>query len=226
MAELAEAPMAIELTPDEVERISTRLRRKINAENLRGKQQQWILIGVESKREAEVIHATAKMAGRIISQHRREITERNIEALVRIYLQGEPRAEIDRKLELDNAELRARYLREVPTCTAAEIHEFPHGLRPSNPSEPASRWKRERRVFAVSDGRSLRYPLFQFADGSPRPVIKNVLMRLPEWMTHWQIAFWFRSGNGWLDGRSPEEALEDEGNVLNAADRLCEPTIG
>ena len=33
-------------------------------------------------------------------------------------------------------------------------------------------------------------------------------------------------GNGWLDGRSPEEALGDEDGVLNAAERLREPAIG
>ena len=66
----------------------------------------------------------------------------------------------------------------------------------------------------------------QFADGNPLPVIKEVLKRLPDGMTPWQIAFWFQSGNGWLDGRSPEEALGDEDAVLNAADRLREPAIG
>ena len=226
MAELAEAPAAIELKPDEIKRVPDRLQRKIKAENQRGELMRWILIGVESKREAEVIQTTMKIARRIIRQQRKDVTEQHIEALVRIYLQGEPRAEFDRELEQDNAELRARFLREVPTCSAAEIREFQHGSQLSNPSEPASRWKREGRVFAVRDGRVLRFPSFQFANGSPRPVIRNVLTRLPEGMTSWQIAFWFWSGNGWLDGRSPADALENETDVLNAADRLGEPTIG
>ena len=95
-----------------------------------------------------------------------------------------------------------------------------------NPSEPASRWKREKRVFAVRAGRSQLYPRFQFADGNPLPVIKDVLRRLPEDMTPWQVALWFWSGNGWLDGKSPEEALSDEAGVQNAADRLSEPALG
>lgn len=226
MAELAESPMVIELTPDEVERFPSRLRRKIKSEELRGGQRRWLLVGVGSKREAEVIQSTVNMARWTIRNQWKKVTERHIEALVHIHLQGEERAPIDWKIELDNVKLRVNYLEEVPTCTAAEIHEFQHGLRPSSPSEPASRWKREKRVFAVHDGHSLRYPLFQFASGSPRPAIRSVLRRLPAGMTHWQIAIWFRSGNGWLDGRSPEEALEDECDVLNAADRLAEPTIG
>ena len=172
------------------------------------------------------IRAAATMAGRIVEQRRSEMTESNIEALADLYLQGEERARVDRELEQDNAELRARYVREVPTYSATDIHKLMHGSQLRNPSEPASRWKREKRVFAVRSGRAHLFPRFQFADGNPLPVIKEVLKRLPNDMTSWQIAFWFRSGNGWLDGRSPEEALNDEAGVQNAADRLREPAIG
>ena len=170
--------------------------------------------------------ATATMAGRIVEQRRKELTEREIEALVDLYLRGEERADVDRELEQDNAELRAQYLREVPTYTAADIHEFMHGSLLSNPSEPASRWRREKRVFAVRAGRNQLFPRFQFADGHPRPVIKEVMKRLPDDMTPWQTAFWFWAGNGWLDGKSPEEALGDKDGVLNAAGRLHEPAVG
>ena len=230
MTELLETAPVVELTPDEVEKISARLREKIKSrDSLRGKQRQWrrwILIGAASKREAAVMRATATMAGRIVGQRRMELTERNIEALVDLYLQGEERADVDREIELDNARLRAEYLSEVPTFTAANIHKLMHGSLLNNPSEPASRWRREKRVFAVRKGRAQLYPCFQFADGQPLPVIKQVLKRVPAAMTPWQIAFWFRSGNGWLDGRSPEEALGDEDRVLNAAERLCDSVVG
>ena len=227
MAELPQALPAVELTPDEVERFSTSLGEKIKAaEGSRSGRQRWILIGAGSRRDAAVIRATATMVRRIVGQRRKEMTERNIEALVDLYLEGEERADVDRELEQDNAELRARYLREVPTYTAADIHELMHGSKLSNPSEPASRWKREKRVIAVRAGPAQLFPRFQFADGHPLPVIKEVLKRLPDDMTPWQIAFWFVSGNGWLDGRSPQEALGDEDGVLNAAERLREPAIG
>ena len=227
MAELPEAASSVELTADDVEQLSSRLREKIKAVGgPPGKLRRWVLIGAGSKPEAAAIRATVTMAGRIVALRRREMTERNIEALVDLYLQGEERADVDRELEQDNAELRACYLREVPTYTAADIHKLMHGSQLSNPSEPASRWKREKRVFAVPVGRAQLFPRFQFADGNPLPVIKDVLKRLPDGMTPWQIAFWFQSGNGWLDGRSPEEALGDEDAVLNAAYRLREPAIG
>ena len=227
MAELPEATSSVELTADEVEQFSSGLREKIKAVGgPPGKLRRWVLIGAGSRPEAAAIRATVTMAGRIVALRRREMTERNIEALVDLYLQGEERADVDRELEQDNAELRACYLREVPTYTAADIHKLMHGSQLSNPSEPASRWKREKRVFAVPVGRAQLFPRLQFSDGNPLPVIKEVLKRLPDGMTPWQIAFWFQSGNGWLDGRSPEEALGDEDAVLNAADRLREPAIG
>ena len=185
-----------------------------------------MLVGAGSAREAAAIRAIAEMVRRIVARRRSELAERHIQTLVEIYSEGEERTDVDWALHRDNAELRERYLREVPTYTAAEIHELMHGARRQNPSKPASRWRHEKRVFAVPDGRAQRYPSFQFADGNPRRVIKEVLKRLPDDMTPWQIAFWFHSGNGWLDGKSPEEALADKNAVLNAADRLREPAIG
>lgn len=166
------------------------------------------------------------MAGRILGHRRKELSERNIETLVGLYLQGKERADVDRELEQDNSELRAQCLSEVPTHTAADIHELMRGSQLRNPSEPASRWGREKRVIAVRIGRARLFPRFQFADGHPRPVIKEVLKRLPSDMTQLQIAFWFWSGNGWLDGGSPEEALGDEDGVRNSAHRLREPAVG
>ncbi len=133
---------------------------------------------------------------------------------------------MDRELTQDNDELRAQYLREVPTFTAADIHRLMPGSQLNSPSEPASRWRREKRVFAVRYGRARLFPCFQFAEGRPLPVVRQVLKRLPADMTPWQIAFWFRSGNGWLDGKSPEEALGNEDRVLNAANRLSDPAVG
>ncbi|MDE2914162.1 MAG: hypothetical protein OXL68_14695 [Paracoccaceae bacterium] len=227
MADSPEILPAVELTPNEVASFSTRIQdgSRVGEEFL-GKRQRWILIGVASKRDAELIRTTAIKVRRISGQRRKRLTERNVEALVDLYLRGKERADVDLELEQDNAELRAQYLREVPTYSATDIHKLMYGSELSNPSEPASRWRREKRVFAVHHGRSRRYPCFQFADGQPLPIIKEVMKRLPEDMTPWQIAYWFRSGNGWLDGLSPEEVLGDRKGVLNAAERMREPAIG
>ena len=88
--------------------LSSRLREKIKAVGgPPGKLRRWVLIGAGSGPEAAAIRATVTMAGRIVALRRKEMTERNIEALVDLYLQGEERADVDRELEQDNAELRA-----------------------------------------------------------------------------------------------------------------------
>ena len=100
------------------------------------------------------------------------------------------------------------------------------GLKPRNRSEPTSRWKREGRLFAVRRAGVDLYPSFQFADGAPLPVIKDVLAALPGHMTGWQIAMWFGSGNGWLDGAEPQDRLSDPDAVVDAARKLADSAVG
>ena len=129
------------------------------------------------------------------------------------------------ELAINNLELRQEYLDETPTLTAAQIHQM-SGLGSRNTSEPASRWKSEGRTFAIRAGRRDLYPAFQFEDGTPRPVVRDVLAALPESMTGWQKALWFASGNGWLDGDPPQERLHDGNLVVGAARQLSEPARG
>ena len=123
-------------------------------------------------------------------------------------------ADIDREIARKNAELRAKYLRTTELYTAEDIQG------------PSAKWKREGRVFAIQhDGKDL-FPAFQFADGKPLPIIKKILEALPDYLTPWQTAFWFESGNGWLGGKTPQECLKNESKVIDAAEQLSKPTIG
>ncbi|MCY4549385.1 MAG: hypothetical protein OXC28_13555, partial [Defluviicoccus sp.] len=135
------------------------------------------------------------------------------------------RARVETELTVDNARLRADYLRETPLLTAAGIRAA-SGLGPRNRSEPASRWKREGRLFAVRRSGIDLYPAFQFADGSPLPPVKAILAALPAGMTGWQTALWFASSNGWLGGAAPQERLSDPEAVVAAAGRPCGPAVG
>ena len=132
---------------------------------------------------------------------------------------------VDTDMALDNFALRQAYVDETPLLTAKQIHAM-SGVRSANPSEPASRWKKQGRTFAVRvHGRDL-YAAFQFRDGVPHPVMKEVLAALPVDMTSWQKAFWFASGNGWLDGDEPQRRLDDGKQIVEAARQLAEPAYG
>ena len=85
---------------------------------------------------------------------------------------------------------------------------------------------REGRVFAIQDGEKDLFPAFQCADGQPLPIIKKILKALPDYLSPWQTAFWFESGNGWLDGEIPQECLKNESDLIDAAEQLAKPEIG
>ena len=135
-------------------------------------------------------------------------------------------ARADAGIEVDNAILRARYLDGHKTYTSREVREL-SGLATRNPSEPASRWKRHRRIFGVPVGNQDRYPAFQFAEGRPRPEIARIMAVLPNDMSPWQVAFWFASSNRWVeDDKPPQEALDEIDRVLAAATDLASDEIG
>lgn len=240
------APSVVKLDTDELLSMPDKLREKFTQaagnntetsgheisrdEFRRYNYKRWILVvppGTNTAVDSVLMQAIefAEIAQRTAAKQQNIHTENIIEHLVDIYLEGEPRAEIDKKIEQDNARLRAEYLKDVKAFTAADIRNQFVKTKPKNPSEPASRWKREQRVFAIRyDGKDL-FPAFQFADGSPLPIIKKILKALPEDLTTWQVAFWFASGNGWLDGDAPQECLKDESGVVFAAEQLG-ATIG
>ena len=128
-------------------------------------------------------------------------------------------ADVYVRIARKNAEMRATYLKTTKLYTAEDI-------RALNPSAPSTKWKREWRVFAIQDGEKDLFPAFQFADGKPLPIIKEILEALPDYLSPWQTAFWFQSPNGWLDGKNPQKCLKNESEVNYAAEQLAKPMIG
>ena len=134
-------------------------------------------------------------------------------------------AKIDLEIKRKNDELRSKYLQTAKLYTAEDVRKI-IAKNPQKSSDPSSKWKCEGRVFAIQDGEKDRFPVFQFADGQPLPIIKKILKALPEDLTPWQTAFWFQSANGWLDGKSPQECLTNEKEVITAAEQLGNLAIG
>jgi hypothetical protein len=88
-------------------------------------------------------------------------------------------------------------------------------------------WRRHGLVFGVAIRDEVLYPKFQFDENDePRPVVERVLTALPtELMTPWEIALWWTSGNGWLDGQRPVDLMDKEpAAVVEAAAELAKPS--
>ncbi|MDE0033763.1 MAG: hypothetical protein OXU75_11585 [Deltaproteobacteria bacterium] len=198
-----------------------------------------IELGVESGRAEEVVAVTvpsgdaaeaARMMRLLTSSltpeqkgvRSEERTQTLLAAMSDLHRPSNPEAD----LEMDNALLRKQYLERHRTLTSEQIRQA-SGLKTRNPSEPASRWKRQGKIFGVPVGRADRYPAFQFNEGRPRPEIGRVLAALPASMSPWQIAFWFASGNGWIaNDAAPQDALDDMAGMLAAAADLATGDLG
>jgi nucleoid DNA-binding protein len=156
---------------------------------------------------------------------RQQLTEKNIDALVELYLADDPASEARRAIETDNARERARFLSDIACLTSKEIAQNA-GHQAVNASVTGSRWKQQRRIFSVPLRGSELYPAFQFREGQPHPTVAKILRELPKQMSPWQVAFWFTSSNGWLRGAAPADRLDDEQAVVKAARRESEPIVG
>lgn len=214
-------PIAYEtLQPEEVRKLPRRIRARLGE-------------GADDTGEWLVLHASWPLSGMVDRLNRlgglrkmRPWRPRTPSDLDRIlaWLAAD-RSDVEEDLAFDNLAARREYLNDTQTLTAEQIHRM-SGLVSRNRSEPASRWKKEGKTFAIRLGRRDLYPAFQFQEGKPRTMVRDVLAALPSDMTDWQKAFWFASGNGWLDGDEPQHRLEDGGRVVEAARRLAEPAGG
>jgi hypothetical protein len=118
-----------------------------------------------------------------------------------------------------NAAARREFLAQFPALTSAEVARAA-GSAARNAAALATRWRKERRVFAVSWGGELRYPAFQFDDaGAPLPAIKAVLGVFEDAATDWQVALWFAAPSPHLPRhRRPVEHLSDPERLTAAAE--------
>ena len=166
---------------------------------------------------AEVLASMMEHLPKIVASRRQALSERNIEALVDIFLSADPLAAAMPNIESDNAGAQAAFLERWPVLTAEAVAAGAAHIS-TNRSATASRWKKARRIFGVRVSGRETYPAFQFQEGRPRPIIGNILSALPEEMTGWQTALWFCSPNGWLDGKIPLEKLGHQSAVVAAAE--------
>ena len=171
-----------------------------------------------SERMKEIWHEAA-------NERKAPSTEENIQKILDVLIPDSPGRWVEAEIQLDNAKLRSEYLRETPLLTESQVYAS-QGLNERNENESVSRWMREGKLFAVRWSGVDLYPAFQFAGGIPTPVIERILAVLPKDMTGWQIAMWFASGNGWLEGAEPKDRLSDPVAVIEAAEKLSDLAIG
>jgi len=117
-----------------------------------------------------------------------------------------------------NAAARREFLSTFPTLVSTEVARAA-GSDAKNAAALATRWRKERRVFAVPWGGELRYPTFQFDDaGKPLPAIKSVIDALGVQASPWQLALWFATPSPFLPRQErPVRFLWDPDQLVAAA---------
>jgi len=170
---------------------------------------------------APVVRRVLERAVQQALERRAQLFEARIDRLVDVYLDEDPFADVERRIDDDNAVFRARYLAQVPCLTSQELHRRRGGAG-RNTSQLAASWKRQGRVFAVTHrGRDL-FPSFQFDDdGTPRALMAEVLRVLPTHFSPWQRAAWFAAANPELDGDSPADRIRAGDRAVIDAARLA-----
>ena len=115
-----------------------------------------------------------------------------------------------------NAEARLALASQFGLLSSAEIAE--------RAGSQAKSWKQEGQIFSVSCRGEDSFPGYQFdGKGKPLPVIARVLAVVGSKWRGWELALWFVSSTGWLNGRSPVELLHSEPDeVVQAAEREME----
>jgi hypothetical protein len=122
-----------------------------------------------------------------------------------------------------NAAAREELISEFGVLNSAGIASLA-GSRAKNKASLANRWKQEGRIFSVPYRGSVYFPAYQFdKKGQPLPVISRVLATLGGQSKEWELALWFTSVNGWLDGCRPVDLLLGEPEeIARAAEREAE----
>ena len=184
-----------------------------------------VLVRTSDQTVRDTIRDIVEHVPAIVEARQGKLTDDAIDALVSVYMRTPPNTEVERLLYDSNAKARARFFKEWPSFTSKDLADAAgHGSK--NKSMTASRWKAKGKVFSVKQGGIEYFPAFQFEDGQPVETISMVLAALGEKKSGWQLAFWFTSPNGWLDGKRPADVIKDGDAVAVAAAHEAEHISG
>lgn len=190
--------------------------------DIEGTSRTCIVISVRSNSEASIdalVH-TLDLVGQQFQSRVEEVGRESIKRIVEVLVPAKPVSST--KL------LQAKMLMKAKTAvlesgdwvTASEIADLAQ-LSASNPSSQPSKWKREKRIFAITHNGTDYFPLYGLDETRgyrPLSQLKDVIMVLESAKDAWQMAYWFMSNNSWLASKRPQDLLRsDPDRVLEAA---------
>lgn len=123
----------------------------------------------------------------------------------------------------DTLEWRKAFIGAHPCWTSTQV-AFESTSTAKNRAAIASRWVREKKIFAVKYEGQQWFPQFQFHVGEPVPAVAQVIQAFPEHTTGWDLAYFFATPNSSIAGRKPLELLKsDPARVVSLAQAFANP---
>ncbi len=120
-------------------------------------------------------------------------------------------------------EWQDQFMSQYPSLTSEQVAQIARSSA-KNIHALASRWVAEKKIFSVQFGRRTLYPQFQFVDGSPSPVIREIMEQFPRHATGWDYAFFLTTPNTYIGGRRPIELLKtDPERLVSLARSFANP---
>ena len=117
------------------------------------------------------------------------------------------------------AAARDAVINNADWLTAAQVSELA-GFSVSNPSAQPSKWKKDRRIFAVSLKGVDYFPGYGLdKDSGYTPIkhLKEIIEIFKDSKDAWGMAYWFASVNGYLGGKRPLDVLQENPDMVVAA---------
>lgn len=164
------------------------------------------------------------------------VFENKLSTAERTQFHSEIHAELTRRSELQNANLDPAFIEQVlrnneeyriDYLNTHRLYCSDGGIKVNRTRKNADQvngnarklldWGKSRLVFSIPFLGNILFPAFQFAGHEPIPAVREILRKFPKEMSNWEVAFWFDQRNVWLGGKSPENSLRNEVEVINAA---------
>jgi hypothetical protein len=121
--------------------------------------------------------------------------------------------EAQETIDRDTVEWRSLFMKNHPCGTARQVADQSTSTA-KNRGALASRWMREKKVFAVKYEGQLWFPRFQFQNGEPLRAVGRVIQAYPDYATGWDFAHFFATPNPNIGGRKPLELLKTDSERL------------
>ncbi|ANC84185.1 TPA: hypothetical protein ACNV18_000081 [Pseudomonas putida] len=179
-----------------------------------------IAVNSTSKMSVQAYLHTLDMVNEQFLQRAHSVSSQTIQRLVEVMVPLEPVSST--KLHQAKMLMKAKtaVLMSGDWVTASEIASLAQ-LSASNPSSQPSKWKREKRIFAITHNGTDYFPMYgldEMRGYRPLSQLKDVIMVLESAKDSWQMAYWFMSNNSWLASKRPQDLLRsDPGRVIEAA---------